>query len=41
MPDTDEAATSWRDRTSLPPESGHSIVSRTTLATRAGVCTIL
>ncbi|MBL9061046.1 AI-2E family transporter [Tabrizicola sp.] len=41
MPDTDEAATSWRDRTSLPTESGHSIVSLTTLATIVVVCAIL
>ena len=41
MPDTDEAATSWRDRASLPTESAHSIVSLTTLATIVVVCAIL
>lgn len=41
MQDTDEAATLRRDRLISPVESGHSIVTLTTLATITVVCAIL
>jgi predicted PurR-regulated permease PerM len=41
MPKTDDAAMTGRDRADLWSDTGHSIVSLTTLATIAAVCTIL
>lgn len=41
MQDTDEAATLRRDRLIVPAESGHSIVTLTTLAAITVVCAIL
>ena len=41
MQDTDEAASLRRDRLTSPVESGHSIVTLTTLATIVVVCAIL
>ncbi|WP_374374470.1 AI-2E family transporter [Tabrizicola sp.] len=41
MQDTDEAAVLRRDRTNSPVETGHSIVTLTTLATIVVVCAIL
>lgn len=41
MPDTDDTAATWREREDLWANTGHSIVSLTTLATIVVVCAIL